>query len=895
MTKTKLVCSVFSACLLLLAQSVGPALGQQGLKEVNELNQRAINLYQAGNYAEAISLARRALELQEQALGPTHPRVAYSLNGLGGWMYAAGDSVGARLLYERSLKILEQALGPTHPTVAGFLAPLAMLLMDMGDYAGARSLFERALKIQEQTSGPTHPTVGYSLNALAGLLQATGDYAGARLLYERALKIQEQTSGPTHLAEWTTLNALAGLLQKMGDYAGARPLYERALKIVEQASVPTGIMVALSLNNLAGLLTDMGDYAGARPLCERALKIEEQALVPVDPSIVAKSLNNLAVLEVVEGRFGFAAGLYKRGSLFQDRFIQNVFKTLTEAKKLTFIEFLSDDYSAYLSLLHQHLNADTDALRDGLELVLRRKGVVFDVQSRVREALKGRLSETARKDFDQLSALRSELAHFSRKTPDTMGADLYNDKMNALQQEIEATERRLANESALVEKELQQRTITIEQVAKQLPKHGALAEFVKIRDRDFAKMEWKSSWRYLAFILTAAGNVTLVDLGEADALERQADRTLEDIKVALTTRRKDHLLKSQESLAQLSALVWTPLVSALGQADTLIVSPDSQLNLVPFAALVERTGQPLVERYHLTYVGSGRELLTTGAAFTPETELLLVANPAYDQTAPEASGPGTTLRSRDFRGHFDPLPGTEREAHEIPPLVSGPPAQKRVVVGPSATERVVTAAHSPRILHLATHGFFLQDKLVSRETSLRGVKIEMGSPLAARPRDQLRPQRYENPLLQSGLAFAGANHAGESTGGEDGILTALEITGTDLNGTELVVLSACETALGTIRTGEGVFGLRRAFALAGAKNLLMSLWSVDDEVTADQMKAFYQNLQTLSPADALRQAQRETIRRLKERDGIANPGLWAPFILQGATAFNSLHSVAKSQ
>ena len=358
------------------------------------------------------------------------------------------------------------------------------------------------------------------------------------------------------------------------------------------------------------------------------------------------------------------------------------------------------------------------------------------------------------------------------------------------------------------------------------------------------------------------------------------------------TRRKDHLLKSQESLAQLSALVWKPLASSLGQADRLIVSPDGRLNLVPFAALVEGTGQPLVERYHLTYVSSGRELITTGDAFAPESELLLVANPAYDQTAPEASSPGTALRSRDFRRHFDPLPGTEREAHEIPPLVSGRPALKRVVVGPSATERVVKAAHNPRILHLATHGFFLEDTPIEQEPmGQHAVLVTSDGPGVPSP----AVGHYENPLLRSGLAFAGANHAGESTGGEDGILTALEITGMDLNGTDLVVLSACETALGTVRAGEGVFGLRRAFALAGAKNLLMSLWSVDDEVTADQMKAFYENLQTLPPADALRQAQRETIRLLKEQDGTANPGLWASFILQGANAFGPERSIAESK
>ena len=141
-----------------------------------------------------------------------------------------------------------------------------------------------------------------------------------------------------------------------------------------------------------------------------------------------------------------------------------------------------------------------------------------------------------------------------------------------------------------------------------------------------------------------------------------------------------------------------------------------------------------------------------------------------------------------------------------------------------------------------------------------------------------------NPLGRSGLALAGANQAAEAEEEDDGLLTAQEIAGLDLAGTELVVLPACETGAGKVPNGDGVFGLRRAFALAGAKNLLMSLWLSGDEVAARQVKDFYRKVHTLPPAEALRQAQLESIRELKVRYGIAPPGLWAPFILQGAHA-----------
>jgi CHAT domain-containing protein len=346
-----------------------------------------------------------------------------------------------------------------------------------------------------------------------------------------------------------------------------------------------------------------------------------------------------------------------------------------------------------------------------------------------------------------------------------------------------------------------------------------------------------------------------------------------------------HVQQSLKSLSELYSKLWVPLQTSLGPADKVLLSPDGVLNLVPFAALMDRNGKPLVERYKLAYVSSGRELIAAaGTANQPQSDLVLVANPAFDlkpESAFTRADDRRSFRSRDFYGTFAALPATEREAKEIPPLVAGDEKRKQVVVGAKATESAVKAARSPRILHLATHGFFLQDEELQPDLDTRGGFLRPSFPVERRGPSR----RYENPLLRSGLALAGANNAAQVTEGDDGLLTALEITGMDLYGTDLVVLSACETALGEVKTGEGVFGLRRAFALAGAKNLLMSLWPVNDETTANQMKAFYQNLQTLPPAEALRQAQLETITELKaDYGGIAPPALWAPFILQGAQA-----------
>jgi CHAT domain-containing protein len=204
---------------------------------------------------------------------------------------------------------------------------------------------------------------------------------------------------------------------------------------------------------------------------------------------------------------------------------------------------------------------------------------------------------------------------------------------------------------------------------------------------------------------------------------------------------------------------------------------------------------------------------------------------------------------------FEPLPGTAREANLIPPLVAGNKGQT-ILVGRAATKSALRGIRSPRILHIATHGVFLERDTLGVEG--RG---------------------YEHSLVRSGLALAGAN------AGDDGMLTALEVSDMDLSGTDLVVLSACDTGAGSVTRGQGVLGLRRAFVLAGARSLLMTLWPVDDAVTAPLMASFYRSIATLPPAEALHRAQTELLERLKTSGGFPNPRLWAPFLLESSTGF----------
>ena len=282
------------------------------------LNNLALSLTEAGDYAEAEPLSRQALAMDEKEWGPDSPDVATGLNNLAVLLQAKGDYAGAEPLYRRALAIDEKALGPDHPDVARSLNNLAAILQAKGDYAGAEPLFRRALAINEKVLGPDHPEVAAGFNNLAALLQAKGDYAGAEPLYRRALAIREQVLGPEHPDVAAGLNNLALLLQAKGDYDGAEPLYRRALAIDEKVLGSDHPGLAIDLNNLAFLLQANGDYAGAEPLYRRALAIDEKALGPDHPD-VAKGLNNLAGILQAKGDYAGAEPLYRRALAIDEK------------------------------------------------------------------------------------------------------------------------------------------------------------------------------------------------------------------------------------------------------------------------------------------------------------------------------------------------------------------------------------------------------------------------------------------------------------------------------------------------------------------------------------------------------------------------------------------------
>jgi CHAT domain-containing protein len=333
------------------------------------------------------------------------------------------------------------------------------------------------------------------------------------------------------------------------------------------------------------------------------------------------------------------------------------------------------------------------------------------------------------------------------------------------------------------------------------------------------------------------------------------DRLLTPLREAL---RDPANLEIKARARALEARIFQPLRRSLSGATRLLISPDGALNLVPFEALVDEHGQYLIQRYATTYLTSGRDLLRLQTPREVRSGPVIVADPLFGEPAgpsrreslalPDAER--SVMVGAELSGlYFAPLAGSAVEARALKALFP----ESTLLTGKRATKKSLAQLNGPSILHIASHGFFLSDEA--------GGLAE--------------PTMLENPLLRSGLALAGANLPGARG---DGILTALEAADLDLWGTNLVTLSACDTGVGEIRNGEGVYGLRRAFMLAGAETLVMSLWPVDDGVARDTMVGYYARLRSgIGRGDALRQAKLA----IAKRPGMRHPYYWAGFIQSG--------------
>lgn len=860
------------------------------------VSRMGVFLHVVGSYTQARPYLQRAYEINLKVHGEKHPSTAVALNNLGALASDSGDYTAARDYFQRARFIYIEVLGEGHPSDATAAFNLGFLLTKIRDYGSARLHFEYALKFWQARLGEKHPDVALALHCIGLTYAREQDFQRARQFVERALAMRRDLLGDQHMLVATSLCFLGEIAREEGDDAQAKKSFDEALAIERRIFGEQSLPVATIEWHLASLLLDKGQLEEAKGECERLLATHRKELGDSHP-YVSGLLDLLIDIHERQGDWAKVCETLEDQRRVVRRHAAGALTGLSEKEQLMYLSVQS------AGLLHAGLTwalnrpQDAEFVNRSAAWLLNGKSLALEAVAQrtllIRDSRDPQTSETAK----QLLAIREQLAarNFSKSTAG--GVESEEDKTETLLQVEGFLARRLA--AALGSGSQTDPWVGLDALRAAIEPHAAFVSIARFPVYRTGVKRGESRWtgeRYAAWIIppAGAGQVKIVDLGqpgEIEPLVEKARAAIGDAKALAEQGEQNAERAAREQLTALSQAVFEPIRRSLPEGTTkLMLSPDGSLWTVPWAALALPDGRYALEQYEIQYLTSGRELVQARPA-AAKARPIVMANPNYDlgrreslaatqavlRRSANTNSPQDGTPTRHMLPKVSRLPGTAAEAKAIAPKLADLTGTEPIVYTDQyALEGVFKALARPRIVVLSTHGFVLQDQKV--QPNSRGVSIlpQGGNQKVA---DEGPP--IDNPLARCGLLLAGCN-ATEAGAGDDGVLTGLEIVGTDLRGTELVVLSACETGLGEVQTGEGVSGLRQAFQLAGAQSVAATLWQIPDRDTALLMTDFFTELATgASKSAALRNAQLARIKAQRERNNAAHPFYWAAFTITG--------------
>jgi CHAT domain-containing protein len=872
---------IFNTKALALARQLW---GDYHTEVADTLNNLALNYKLQGHYRKAEYLYVETLEITKRVVGAEHLDMAASLNNLAALYKSQGRYSEAEPLYLQSLSIKIRLLGLEHSDVALSLNNLATVYDSRGCYKQAENLYIQSLEIYKNIVGFEHPLVAVSLSNLALIYKFQKRYIEAEFLYLQALSIRKKYFGYEHPDVASNLNHLANIYHYQDKYSEAESLYKEALKIRKGVFGDKHPDIASSLNNLATLYAHQGKYGEAELIYVEVLTMRKRLFGAKHPD-VERSLNNLAGLFTATYRPLKALENRIQATEIDNEMIRCVFAFSSDSERLNYIDTIRTHLDEFLSLVYSYLSDIPQALQAALDLVLKRKALTASALAAQNEALYSDRYPHLTKDFHKLRDLSEQIIHLTFSTPQTEDFTTYQQQLAQLQAEHNNLQKTLA--SQVPEIQLHKQIPNRSDVALELPPGSILIEFVRFDVFNFKAIPAKNEAqcqpaRYLAFILPAQHSelVEMIDIGEAEYIDSLI-REFRDLVVSSVGKnpknqvgmvrptpklffREYHPqagIKLRQAGIKLRQAIFDKLRPALKEHQDLIIAPDGELNLVPFQILPsDDTGKKmLMDEFTISYMTVGRDILRQKIETKRPASInaLIFASPNFDlsaesvtsNVAQEQNTQTDNLRELIANKPLKTAVGTNILGERV--------AQKLKVasyLGNEALESYFKPLQCPRIFLIATHGVFLPNQPEERSLA---VPYQRENSLWQRDRFF---GRVENPMLRSALALAGANTWAK--GGKlppeagKGILFAQDIAGLDLWANEITVLSACETAIGDVAIGEGVFGLRRAFAVAGTKTLIMSLWSVSGWTTALLMERFFDNCEAgLGRAAALQEAQ----------------------------------------
>ncbi len=816
-------------------------LGEMHLEYAQSLNNLASMYYYIGNYEKAEPLYLDVLNIFEKSDLTSHPFYSYILNNLGNLYRELNNYIKAEQYFLKTLSLAKTTLAEGHPELANYIKNIASLYSDMGKFFESEQLFLEAKTNIENNLGKNNSDYALILINLAHTNLNSGKYMQAENNYLESKEIMLRVLGEKHPDFALVVNELGTLYAKRGDLKKAETYYLEAKSIWESSMGKDHPQYSKCLNEFANVYETEQKYIESEHLLVEANALEVKRLM--------QSVTYLSQSE-----------LDKYSKTFQIR-SEKLFSYALNRKEIG---------------INLHFNDISTLCFDN---ILFYKGFLLTAATRL-NALSTTSVEVEELSFQLKSYRRLLGIEYAKPVTEREHIDELEEKANAAEKELT---------HAVADYGQVMKQVRWTEIQSALKPGEAAIEFVHF-GVNFPK--GTDSVMYAALVLLPGSEQPrFVPLFEEKQLDSEVyGNSISDIANTLYASRGLVPNVPNTGLSDnIYEILWKPLDEYLAGAQTVYYSPSGLLHRLNLPAIPIQGDSMLGDRYNLIELASTRQLVVPNAFKPAANDALLFGGILYDSDSTAMSQPTALLESNSFAirgglsfsnidttlriGTWSALPFTSREMTSLEKTMQSAGIETSTHSGYAATEETFKTIGtggkaSPRVLHLATHGFFFPDPKSRDGQSSTWNTNEPAFRLS------------DHPMIRSGLILAGANYAWQTgkplyEGAEDGILTAYEISQMNLSNTELVVLSACETGLGDIQGNEGVYGLQRAFKIAGAKYLIMSLWQVPDRETMEFMSTFYQNWleQKMTIPEAFRTTQREM------RDRFFNPYLWAGFVL----------------
>jgi CHAT domain-containing protein/tetratricopeptide (TPR) repeat protein len=849
-------------------------VGEKGLHDVNNkqvhyasLLSRIADVYSSlGLYSKAETAFQNAIALLTQLEGENSLNVINTVINLSSLYRNQGRYPEAEEVLSSVISVLklsnEEAYVKSYVTALNNLALIQQALSQNNE---AEISLNEVLDSDKKNYGVKHPYYASTLFNLAFVLFDEARFKESEDLCKQALEILKDDKESLYLYA-IGLNKLANNYRLNGDGSKAVPLYEEARTLLAQKVGESSAEYASATFNLGQAYYLMNDVRAKYEL-ENALKSRTTLFGKKHPKY-GEVTRKLAGYWWQQNNFSEATRFYDE--TFRNYFdqIDSYFSALSEDEKSTFyLGKLKPTFDEYYTFCVSHHKENPELLSKLYDYQLRTKAMIMYASQKVRNTILQSGDEVLIKSFNSWLEQKEQLAKLYSQgvgSPETT-----KKKIDSLTKETTKHEKYLTQKSALFTGTYKPKTISWKDVKRALKPGEAAVEIIHFREFSPASggtLTGKVQYAFLIVTPETKDHPELVLLDNARPLET----------LFLSFYRNSILFNTGDTISYKN--FWAHLNPKLKGYKKIYVSPDGVYNQINLATLKNpKTNQYLINEHEIKIVSNTKDLVAVKEKSKRKGKTILLGFPKYNSVEGQSgkkerrslSRGGEMSISRGLRGNLlrymrgdngiPELPGTKEEVEKIKDLFNVD-AQVQMIIDTLATEKFIKSQKNTEVLHIATHGFFLEDAETEKEQD--GHKY------------------VENPMLRSGLILAGAGdfllQTNNQSPDDDGILSAYEVMNLNLDGTELVVLSACETGLGSVRNGEGVYGLQRAFQIAGAKSIIMSLWNVDDAATKELMINFYQELLKTQDKDmAFRVAQQRLM------DHFKSPFYWGAFVMVG--------------